>query len=687
MANTIEILIEAQDKASEALRNLNTTFEKTGRQTEALGAKTQSLFSGISAAWVQVGAVIGSAAWLISAAKEAYNTEVIFNKLRIQVEGLGISFEQQAGRIHTAIDAASKYAIVQDEEVASVLQQLILTTGKYEQSLENLNLVYDLAYLKGIDASTAANLVGKAIGGNIEGLGRLFPELRNVDELLGEFATTAEKAAYAQAFFREKVNNASSQMTQHERDIKTATKAYDDFKEGVGDFILLAAGDLLSVLNKLIGPLRVIGELTVHMANNLVTLIKAPLLVLRESMNLIDRLAAMANKNIVLPDTSKVKGIPPEATALIEKYGVAHNKTAEEIAAATRAASNKRKADKEATEQLKKNIEILDQEHIARLKAMEVPEMGSLQAFTLGSFKYDEGALGLQGEELGALFGESVGVGIETTWPDLNELTFAMTENMTSAAESMTDTWSLLGEHIHETLVTAKDMAFATFDTFAQGMGDAAAGVILYGESLADALGGVLKSVSAAVISMLIKMGIQRLILSVIEKGALTAEASARMGVLTMETYAGAFAATAAIPIVGPELAPFVAAAATGVMLAGAAGAAVTGTTAGAAIAGVAHGGIDNVPAESTYLLNKGERVLSPRQNRDLTDFMDRSQNNGGVVIRELNIMPGANIDEALFNKPQEWWVSLVKKQILPALNVLGDASATTSLRYAGGRI
>ena len=681
--NTIEILIEAQDKATAALRGLNTTLEKTGRQTEAVSSKSQSMFAGISAAWVQVGAVIAASGWLISAAKEAYNTEVIFNKLRIQVDALGISYDKQEASIRAATDATAQYAIVQDEEVASVLQQLILQTGKYQQSLENLNLVYDLAYLKGIDAATAATMVGKALSGNIEGLGRLFPELRNVDELLGEFATTAEKAAYAQAFFREKVNNASSQMTQHERDLKTVLKAYDDVKEKIGEFVVFMAADFL---NKLKAPFRLMSDFAA----------------------LIDRMAAKINGNIVLMDASRIKGIPPEATALIEKYGVAHNKTAEEIAAATRAASAKRKADKEAAEQLKKNIEILDQEHIARLQAMEVPEMGSLQAFTLGEFKYDKGALGLQGVEMGEIlsagFTERLQLMKETTLPMVEELTFAMTENMAGAAETMADTWSELGVHIEETLVTAKDLAFATFDTFADGMGDAAAGVIVYGESLAEALGGVLKSVAASVISMLIKMGIQRLLLSVIEKGALVGEASARMGVLTMETYAGAFAATAAIPIVGPEIAPFVAAAATGVMLAGAAGAAVTGTGAGAAIAGIAHGGLDNVPAESTYLLDKGERVLSPRQNRDLEAFIQQNStmnnedrrdyrqqnstmNNGGVVIRELNIMPGASIDAALFDKPIEWWVSLAKKQILPALNVLGQTNATTTLRYNAGRI
>ncbi len=41
---------------------------------------------------------------------------------------------------------------------------------------------------------------------------------------------------------------------------------------------------------------------------------------------------------------------------------------------------------------------------------------------------------------------------------------------------------------------------------------------------------------------------------------------------------------------------------------------------------GAAHGGLDNVPDESTYLLQRGERVLSPRQNQDLTRFIQETK-------------------------------------------------------------
>lgn len=52
------------------------------------------------------------------------------------------------------------------------------------------------------------------------------------------------------------------------------------------------------------------------------------------------------------------------------------------------------------------------------------------------------------------------------------------------------------------------------------------------------------------------------------------------------------------------------------------------------AFSGIAHGGLDYVPKESTYLLDKGERVLSPRQNKDLANFMSK----GGSSTGDINI-------------------------------------------------
>lgn len=55
-------------------------------------------------------------------------------------------------------------------------------------------------------------------------------------------------------------------------------------------------------------------------------------------------------------------------------------------------------------------------------------------------------------------------------------------------------------------------------------------------------------------------------------------------------------------------------------------------------VAGIAHGGLDNVPKEATYLLDKGERVLSPLQNRDLTSFLKTGGGGlGSIKVEVIN--------------------------------------------------
>lgn len=57
-------------------------------------------------------------------------------------------------------------------------------------------------------------------------------------------------------------------------------------------------------------------------------------------------------------------------------------------------------------------------------------------------------------------------------------------------------------------------------------------------------------------------------------------------------------------------------------------GMANVGMIAGQTIAGMAHDGIDNIPKEGTWLLDGGERVLNPEQNKDLTRYLNDARGN-----------------------------------------------------------
>lgn len=81
---------------------------------------------------------------------------------------------------------------------------------------------------------------------------------------------------------------------------------------------------------------------------------------------------------------------------------------------------------------------------------------------------------------------------------------------------------------------------------------------------------------------------------------------------------------------------------------------------------GMAHDGIDNIPKEGTWLLDGGERVLNPQQNKDLTNYLSQAQSNGGqqsqgqqfTIINQIeqddlvgNYMRGATGGQILLNQ------------------------------------
>ena len=87
-------------------------------------------------------------------------------------------------------------------------------------------------------------------------------------------------------------------------------------------------------------------------------------------------------------------------------------------------------------------------------------------------------------------------------------------------------------------------------------------------------------------------------------------------------------AADATIPFFGAKIA------ASKAMLA--MGMANVGMIAAQTITGMAHNGIDNIPKEGTWLLDGGERVLNPQQNKDLTNYLSNKGSSGGNV--EVNV-------------------------------------------------
>jgi len=106
-------------------------------------------------------------------------------------------------------------------------------------------------------------------------------------------------------------------------------------------------------------------------------------------------------------------------------------------------------------------------------------------------------------------------------------------------------------------------------------------------------------------------------------------------------------------------------------------GYASVGIMAAQTIQGMAHNGIDNIPREGTWLLDGGERVLNPQQNKDLTNYLNNRQNGsseGNVQIsQQITFADGS----ASVNTQGQ-------KQIAESLNNAMDAWARRQSRQGG---
>ncbi|MBX6686658.1 phage tail tape measure protein [Pseudomonas aeruginosa] len=202
----------------------------------------------------------------------------------------------------------------------------------------------------------------------------------------------------------------------------------------------------------------------------------------------------------------------------------------------------------------------------------------------------------------------------------------AQDEAQSNWLDGVTSAWENYRDTATDYQQQAADFTTQTLDGLTSAVGDGIASMIMDGESLADVFKNIAQTMATSIINALAQMAAQWLVYQAVQLVVgKTAQSTAAIGLVAnaqataFQAQLAAFASTAAIPIVGPGLAAgaaAAAAAATAPMVAG---------VSSAAFAGIAHGGIDNIPKESTWLLDAGERVLSPNQNRDLTDFLSRA--------------------------------------------------------------
>ena len=191
-----------------------------------------------------------------------------------------------------------------------------------------------------------------------------------------------------------------------------------------------------------------------------------------------------------------------------------------------------------------------------------------------------------------------------------------------------------------ESLTSFDELAGNVVEGFSSRFGDAFESMVFDAESLSDAVSGLAEGMARSVVNALGQMAAQWLAYQAVQLlvGKTTQASGAAAMIGTAQATAAqaalaAYASTAAIPMVGPFLAPGAALTAT------AATAPMVAAVTAASLMGMAHDGIDSVPREGTWLLDKGERVVDQRTNSDLKDFLSSGGEGGGDMTVNVNLI------------------------------------------------
>jgi lambda family phage tail tape measure protein len=171
----------------------------------------------------------------------------------------------------------------------------------------------------------------------------------------------------------------------------------------------------------------------------------------------------------------------------------------------------------------------------------------------------------------------------------------------------------------------AANATYDILDGLTDSISDNLSAMILEGQTLGETFRNIASTMASSIINALTEMaaqwlvyqGVQLLVGKATQASAIPA-LIANATATSLQAQLAAFASTAAIPIVGPALAPAAAvsaAAATAPFVAG---------ISSAALAGMAHDGIDSVPADGSWYLQKGERVTTAETSAKLDNTLER---------------------------------------------------------------
>jgi hypothetical protein len=259
--NSVEVTLTFKDDGSVVVDQAKKKVQDLDKSVQ----DSQEPLAGFREGWVAVTAKIGIATAAIYGAVKAVNSftseaaeaQDVQNRLGFALQTGGYSWEYYKDQVDAWANSIMKATRFTDEDARRSLTEMLMYTNEYAKAQQGASLAMDMSVRTGMDLSSATRLIGMAVTGNVEMLGRYLPQLRNLDTVLGSNATMADKANYALKILREKFGGtAQADVTSYSGKVKQLSNSWGELKESIGADWLPRLSKTLDYFTAIINKMR-----------------------------------------------------------------------------------------------------------------------------------------------------------------------------------------------------------------------------------------------------------------------------------------------------------------------------------------------------------------------------------------------------------------------------------------------
>jgi polyhydroxyalkanoate synthesis regulator phasin len=251
--NKILISLEVDDKGTIKIKQF-------GDETKNAIEKSKTGLESLKSEWFAVTAKIAAATAVIYGVKkaltsfvnEAAESEAIEKRLQFALETTGYSWQYAKSAVDKFANSIQETTRFSDDQALQALTDMMMYTNDFAKAQMGAKLAMDMSIRTGQDLGSASRLIGMAITGNVEMLGRYIPQLRNLDSILGENATMAQKSTYAMKIVSENFGGtAQADINTYSGKLDQMKNAWNDLKKTIGNDFLPVLKETFDWLNKI----------------------------------------------------------------------------------------------------------------------------------------------------------------------------------------------------------------------------------------------------------------------------------------------------------------------------------------------------------------------------------------------------------------------------------------------------